>query len=40
VQVRLGDLLSAVDAYAQARGIKRAEAVRQLVSAGLAVATA
>jgi hypothetical protein len=34
------DLLGAVDAYAQSRGIKRADAVRQLVSAGLAVATA
>lgn len=40
VQVRLGDLLGAVDAYAQAHRVKRADAVRQLVSAGLAVATA
>jgi len=40
VQVRFGDLLSAVDAYAAAKGIKRAEAIRQLVSAGLAVAVA
>lgn len=31
------DLLGAVDAYAQAHGIKRADAVRQLMTAGLAV---
>jgi hypothetical protein len=37
VQVRLGDLLGAVDAYAAAKGIKRAEAIRQLVTTGLAV---
>ena len=35
VQVRLGDLLPMVDAWAAERGVKRAEAVRQLVSAGL-----
>jgi hypothetical protein len=40
VGVRLGDLLGAVDAYAAQHGVKRAEAIRQLVSAGLAVATA
>lgn len=38
VGVRLGDLLGAVDAYASAKGVKRAEAIRQLVSTGLAVA--
>jgi hypothetical protein len=37
VQVRLGDLLGAVDAFANAKGVKRAEAIRQLVSTGLAV---
>lgn len=31
------DLLGAVDAYARAHAVKRAEALRQLVSAGLAV---
>jgi hypothetical protein len=36
VQVRLGDLLPAVDAYAAECGIKRAEAVRRLVAARLA----
>lgn len=36
VQVRLGDLLGAVDAYAAECGIKRAEAVRRLVAARLA----
>jgi hypothetical protein len=40
VQVRLGDLLPPVDAYAQAHGIKRAEAIRRLVTTGLAAATA
>jgi hypothetical protein len=36
VQVRLGDLLPRVDAYAAGRGCSRAEAVRILVAAGLA----
>jgi hypothetical protein len=36
IQVRLGDLLGRVDAYAQERGCSRAEAVRNLVAAGLA----
>ncbi len=40
VQVRLGDELERVDGYAQAHGIKRAEAIRRLLGAGLAVATA
>jgi hypothetical protein len=35
VHVRLGGLLTAVDAYAEANGIKRAEAVRRLVADGL-----
>lgn len=35
VQVRLGDLLPLVDAWAAEQGIERAEAVRRLVSAGL-----
>lgn len=36
VNVRLGDeLLAQVDAYATAEGIKRAEAIRQLVERGL-----
>lgn len=36
VNVRLGDdLLAQVDAYAEAEGIKRAEAIRQLVQRGL-----
>jgi hypothetical protein len=37
VGVRLGDLLSAVDTYATHHGVKRADAIRRLVSAGLAV---
>lgn len=36
VHVRLGDELARVDAWAAKEGIKRAEAVRRLVSAGLA----
>lgn len=35
VQVRLGDMLEEIDAWAEARGIKRAEAIRRLVSAAL-----
>lgn len=36
INVRLGDeLLAQVDAYAEAQGIKRAEAIRQLVQRGL-----
>jgi hypothetical protein len=35
VQVRLGDLLEQVDDYAGQRGISRAQAIRELVSAGL-----
>lgn len=35
VQVRLGDLLPAVDAYAERLGVNRAEAVRQLVAKAL-----
>lgn len=36
VNIRLGDdLLAEVDAYANAEGIKRAEALRQLVRRGL-----
>jgi metal-responsive CopG/Arc/MetJ family transcriptional regulator len=36
INVRLGDeLLAEVDAYALAEGIKRAEAIRQLVKRGL-----
>lgn len=36
INVRLGDdLLARVDAYAEVEGIKRAEAVRQLVRSGL-----
>jgi hypothetical protein len=38
INVRLGNLLTAVDAYAEANGIKRAEAVRRLVAAGLVAA--
>lgn len=38
--MRLGDALPGVDAYAAEHGIKRAEAVRRLVGAGLAAATA
>jgi hypothetical protein len=36
VQVRLGDLLEQVDAYAKQQQCSRAEAVRMLVAAGLA----
>jgi len=35
VQVRLGDLLPDVDAWAADNGVKRAEAIRRLVLAGL-----
>lgn len=35
VDVRLGDLLAAVDVYAEAHGQSRAEAIRALVTAGL-----
>ncbi|WP_210731560.1 ribbon-helix-helix domain-containing protein [Mycobacterium intracellulare] len=36
INVRLGDeLLAQVDAYAAEHGIKRAEAIRQIVQAGL-----
>lgn len=35
VQVRLGDLLERVDAYASQGGISRAQAIRKLISAGL-----
>lgn len=36
VNIRLGDeLLDRVDSYAEAEGLKRAEAVRQLVQRGL-----
>lgn len=36
INIRLGDdLLAEVDAYAEAEGIKRAEAIRQLVQRGL-----
>jgi hypothetical protein len=35
VQVRLGDLLERVDAYASQGGISRAHAIRRLISAGL-----
>lgn len=35
VKVRLGDLLPRVDEWATTQGVKRAEAVRRLVSAGL-----
>ncbi|KAB2350378.1 hypothetical protein F8566_09140 [Actinomadura rudentiformis] len=36
VQVRLGELLPQVDQYADRHGLSRAEAVRMLISAGLA----
>jgi len=36
VNIRLGDeLLAEVDAFAEAEGVKRAEAIRQLVQRGL-----
>lgn len=35
VQVRLGELLEPVDSYAAKHGLSRAEAIRQLISAGL-----
>lgn len=35
VLVRLGDLLPQVDAWAAEHGVKRAEAIRQLISIGL-----
>ena len=35
VQIRLGDLLERVDGWAETPGVSRAEAVRQLVVAGL-----
>ncbi len=35
VQVRLGDLLPSVDAFAEKQGCSRAEAVRRLVATGL-----
>ena len=39
VQVRLGDELARVDAYAAANGIKRAEAIRRLIGESLARGT-
>jgi metal-responsive CopG/Arc/MetJ family transcriptional regulator len=35
INIRLGDLLSRVDAFAEREQISRAEAIRRLVAAGL-----